>query len=56
MIHLEVNSSARSYQFVCSNDSPIGEIFDVLCQMRAEIIKKINQESENSEKTTELEE
>jgi hypothetical protein len=54
MIHLEVRSSDRSYQFVCSNESPLGEIHDVLCQMKAEIIKKIN-EVQNSETTTELE-
>jgi len=54
MIHLEIKASERPYQFICCLDSPLGEIHDVLCQMKAEIIKRIN-EAQNSENTSEKE-
>lgn len=54
MIHLEIKSSERVYQFVCTNESPLGEIHDVLCQMKAEIVRRIN-EAQNSEKSKDIE-
>lgn len=38
---LEIKMNERNYQFQCSPDSPLGEIHDVLHQMKAFIIQKI---------------
>jgi hypothetical protein len=41
-IILEINKDQRIYQFHLSPESPLGEVFDVLNQMRAEILERIN--------------
>ncbi len=43
MIHLQCKPSERVYEFICSQDSPLGEIHDVLCQMKSEIVKRISE-------------
>lgn len=56
MAALEVKTGDRVYQFVCSNDSPLGEIQDAIIQMRAYIferIKQVNEELAKAEKKDE---
>lgn len=40
---LEVKLGERLYQLVCEADSPIGEVHDVLQQMKSYIVERINQ-------------
>ena len=41
--------SERIYKFVCENDSPLGEIHDILCQMRGFIVQRINEANKIAE-------
>lgn len=43
MVHFEVKTGERTYNFLCSPDSPLGEIYDALHQMKREVIHKINE-------------
>ena len=45
--------SERIYKFVCDSDSPLGEIHDILCQMKAFIIQKINESNKSKEEESE---
>lgn len=49
---LEVKTGEHTYQFVCSPDSPIGEVYDALSNMRAYVIQKIK-ESEDKQDSEE---
>ena len=40
-IELEVKKDARIYSFYCEIDSPLGELHDVLAQMKSEIVARI---------------
>lgn len=40
---LEIKSSERIYRLLCEVDSPLGEVYDVLCQMQAFVVTKINE-------------
>jgi septum formation topological specificity factor MinE len=51
---LEVVKGERRYQLILSNDSPLGECFDVLCEMKAHVLSVINQfEAEKEKKAAE---
>lgn len=53
---LEVKKGERVYQLSLSNDSPLGELFDVISEIRAfvyEKIKAINTEEAKKEETPE---
>jgi hypothetical protein len=41
-IAFEVKKEERIYSFNCDPDSPLGEIFDVLCSMQSEVVNRIN--------------
>lgn len=43
---LKVERNGREYYFVCDNDSPLGEVFDILCIMKSHIVKSIKDEDE----------
>lgn len=49
---LEVKKEERSYQFHCSPNSPLGEIYDALSQMRAYVINRMVEE-QNAEQPPE---
>jgi hypothetical protein len=38
---LSAEREDRQYLFTCSNDSPLGELFDVLSEMQVLVIKKM---------------
>lgn len=38
---LEAKIGERSYQFLCANDSPLGEAHDALCEFKAYVIGKM---------------
>jgi len=40
---VEVKMGERIYKLLCEIDSPLGEVHDVLCQMKAFVVKKINE-------------
>lgn len=39
----EIKIGERSYRFTCQNDSPLGEVHDVLSTMKYYVIQKINE-------------
>lgn len=43
---LEVKIGERIYEFSMSPDSPLGELFDAISQIRGLIIQKINESQE----------
>lgn len=43
---LKVQKEQRSYQLMMAQDSPLGEVFDVLSQMRSYVLQLINQNVE----------
>lgn len=50
---LEVKIGERAYQLLCEVDSPIGEVHDVLSQMKLYVINKMKEAElpkENDEK------
>lgn len=47
----EVIGERKTYRFECDPDSPLGEIHDVLCQMKHYVVNRINDVCE-SEKTS----
>lgn len=54
IVHLEVVQNEKSYIFECAPDSPLGEIYDVLSQMRGYVINRMKEETQKaSEKPAE---
>lgn len=54
---LEIKKGEREYQFYVENNSPLGEIFDVLTEYRnyvLERLKNVDAQSSNEEKTCPL--
>jgi len=47
---LEVKTGERLYQFNLPTDAPLGEVHDVLFQMRSYVIGKINDAQKADEK------
>lgn len=45
----EMKIGERSYQFICDSDSPLGQVYDALSEMRGIVLNKIN-EVENAPK------
>jgi len=41
--HLEIKIGERSYELVCDNDAPLGELHDAVQTIKNFIIEKINQ-------------
>lgn len=37
-ITLEVKKEDQFYTFLCNNDAPLGEVFDVLCAMKGYVL------------------
>lgn len=52
---LEVKIGEHVYQFMCTNDSPLGGAFDALTAMRAFILQRM-QDVDNAEKCAKKEE
>jgi hypothetical protein len=42
-IVIEEKTEKRIYQFECDAESPLGEIHDILCIMKASIVEKIKE-------------
>jgi len=51
---LEHKIGERLYQLVLDSDSPLGEVFDVLCHMKAFVVKKINESVQENVKNEEI--
>ena len=47
---LEKIKESREYRLILSPDSPLGECFDVLTEMRADVLKIINDVEKKEEK------
>ena len=45
-IALEHKIGERIYEFVCTPDSPLGEIHDAVCAFKSFIVDRINKENE----------
>lgn len=52
---LEVKIGERIYRLLCDHDSPLGEVHDVLMQMKSHVVGKIqeNHAAENQPKAEE---
>ncbi len=48
-VTLEVEKNSHIYMFQCDPDSPLGEIYDVLSEIRSHIVHRMN-EQEAAEK------
>lgn len=46
---IEIAVGERIYHFLCEVDSPIGEIHDVLMQMKGLVVQKMNEAHEAHE-------
>lgn len=46
---LEAKIGERSYQFLCANDSPLGEAHDALCEFKAYVIGKMQEAEKKPE-------
>lgn len=53
-VSLEVDRNDRKYMLIMDCDSPLGEIFDVICMMKNEIIQRIKMEEEKKEDAKEV--
>jgi hypothetical protein len=42
-IVLEIEKNERKYQLELAHDSPLGEVFDILCMMKSYVIERINE-------------
>ena len=42
MTVIEVVKGEKTYRLIMENDSPLGECFDVLCDMRGQVLDIIN--------------
>lgn len=52
---IEVKIGERLHRFICEVDAPIGEVHDVLCQMKTLVIQKM-QELHDAQKVPSKEE
>jgi hypothetical protein len=43
LTNLEVKVGERIYRLLCEVDSPLGEVHDVITQMKALVVQKINE-------------
>lgn len=50
---IDVSRDNRKYYFECAPDAQLGEIYDVLCEMRGYVLNLI-QKSEDSQKSEEV--
>lgn len=46
----EMKIGERNYLFLCENNSPAGEVYDVLGMIRSEVFKIIQDDEERSKK------
>lgn len=40
---IEVKLNERVYRFICEVDAPIGEVHDILCQMKSLVVQKMQE-------------
>lgn len=52
-VKLQVEKNERKYSFDCEPNAPLGEIFDVLCEMREYILNRMNDAVKQAEKKDE---
>ena len=50
---LEVKVGDRTYSMECYNESPLGEVFDALTQMKSYIVERINAQVDVEKKAQE---
>ncbi len=50
--NIKVEKSAHCYNFYCDNDSPLGEVHDVLAQMMGNILHLMTERQKQSEQKT----
>lgn len=43
--HLTIKKGERIYEFFCEGDSPLGELHDVLHEMKQHVVEKIIEQS-----------
>lgn len=47
--HLKVEKNTHCYDFYCDNDSPLGEVYDVLAKMMGNVLHIMNEKQKQSE-------
>lgn len=40
---MQVSKNERIYELECSNDAPLGEVFDALCEMQLAVIERMSE-------------
>ena len=50
---LEIKVGERAYKLLCEIDSPLGEVHDVISQMKAFVVNKINEAHAANQPATE---
>ena len=51
---LEIKKGERLYRMLVENDSPLGEVFDVLSEMRSFVFERVKAVEEESKKKEEV--
>jgi hypothetical protein len=51
---LEVKNGERTYTLDCAADSPLGELYDALCQMQSYVIGRIVESQKPKESQSEV--
>jgi len=46
---IEITKGDRTYKLLCESESPLGEVHDVLCEMRKNVIELMAKTEERSE-------
>jgi len=51
--HLEITLNERKYELICDPTSPLGELHDVICQFKTEVVNRIKEVLEEENKASE---
>lgn len=49
---LEIKNEKRTFEFLCEQDSPLGEVYDALSAMRNYIVQRIQENEKKPEEST----
>lgn len=56
LVSIDLKKGERVYRLICQIDAPLGEIYDVLCEMRGVVIQKIQEAERASQSEAKAEE
>ena len=50
---LEINKNEKNFEFICEQNASLGEVIDVLSEMRAYVVNKLNDHIQSEQKPKE---